>query len=281
MAVQQDGIDRRTAIAAALAGTAAALVAGKAQAAAEPPLPRGLHTIMLFKRQPTLTQAEFMRWYEELHAPAFVTVAKPQIARYSRSFVIGWRGAVAPDFDALVEFGYRSETARDEAARLASSDEAAPLIGARLQTAGAVPAPVARRTGPLPGAPGAPKPSGPRRQFGIKETLLFGAPRNQDPGPAWKTALVLKRGAGASAAQFAAAATAFGKALAGKHGDGLVRVALDVGLAPEDGAPLGADGFLMAWPKPGIVMPAAYETPAGLEVASVVDLQAYESQVGG
>src|SRR6185295_12424366 len=48
-------------------------------ASPEAPLPRGLHTIMLFKRQPNLTQVEFMRWYEELHAPAFVTVAKPQI----------------------------------------------------------------------------------------------------------------------------------------------------------------------------------------------------------
>jgi hypothetical protein len=280
MAVHQDGIDRRTAIAGIVAG-AAALSAAPALAAAEAPLPRGLHTIMLFKRQPNLTQVEFMRWYEELHAPAFVTVAGPHIARYSRSFVIGWRGHMPPDFDALVEFGYRSEKARDEAARLASSDAAAPLIGAKLQTAGVAPTPVAKRTGPLPGAPGAPKPSGPLRQFGIEETLLLGKRGAPSPTPSWKTTLVLKRATGTTAGQFDSAARDLARSFTGRYGDALQCATLATGIVPEDGMALGADGFLNLWPKPGMVMPPFFETPAGIEIASVVDLQGHESQVGG
>src|SRR5262245_36698265 len=102
----------------AVIASAAVLAAAPVSAAASDPL--AAHTMILFRRKPDQGMGEFMRWYEELHAPGFVSLAKPVIARYTRNFVLGYRGA-DPGFDALVEFGYASEANKAEAFKRASA----------------------------------------------------------------------------------------------------------------------------------------------------------------
>lgn len=73
-----------------------------------------IKSISFMKRKPGMSREEFMRYYEDVHAPQAVKIFK--MKRYVRNYVIVPPGAPEPDFDCLTEFWY--ETAEDARAAL-------------------------------------------------------------------------------------------------------------------------------------------------------------------
>ena len=61
--------------------------------------------IALIKRKPGLSREEFVRHYEEVHAPLAVKYF-PTLKRYVRNHIITPLGAEEPEFDCITEFWY-------------------------------------------------------------------------------------------------------------------------------------------------------------------------------
>ena len=61
--------------------------------------------ITLIKRKPGLSREEFIKHYEEVHAPLGLKHF-PTFRRYARNYVITPPGAEEPDFDCITEIWY-------------------------------------------------------------------------------------------------------------------------------------------------------------------------------
>lgn len=63
--------------------------------------------VALIKRKPGLSREEFVRHYEEVHAPLALKYL-PGLKRYVRNYVIRGLGGREPDFDCITEFWFES-----------------------------------------------------------------------------------------------------------------------------------------------------------------------------
>jgi len=61
--------------------------------------------MLLIKRKPGLSREEFVKHYEEVHAPLILKNC-PTVKRYVRNYVANTLGAVGPDFDCITEVWY-------------------------------------------------------------------------------------------------------------------------------------------------------------------------------
>ena len=66
-----------------------------------------IKAIALIKRKPGLSQEEFSRHYEEMHAPLALKYF-PTIKRYVRNYIITPPGVEEPEFDCITEFWFDS-----------------------------------------------------------------------------------------------------------------------------------------------------------------------------
>ena len=64
-----------------------------------------IKAIGLIKRKPGLSREEFVKHYEEVHAPLALKYF-PTIKRYVRNHIITPSGAEEPQFDCITEFWY-------------------------------------------------------------------------------------------------------------------------------------------------------------------------------
>jgi uncharacterized protein (TIGR02118 family) len=66
-----------------------------------------IKVMALIKRKPTVSHEEFVRHYEEVHAPLALKLF-PMIKRYVRNHLVAPLGAPEPDFDCITEFWFDS-----------------------------------------------------------------------------------------------------------------------------------------------------------------------------
>jgi uncharacterized protein (TIGR02118 family) len=64
-----------------------------------------IKTIVLIKRKPELSREEFVKHYEEVHAPLALKHL-PMIKRYVRNHVVDVAGIEGPDFDCATELWF-------------------------------------------------------------------------------------------------------------------------------------------------------------------------------
>ena len=67
-----------------------------------------IKSIGLFKRKPGLSQEEFAKHYEEVHAPLALKYFSTLFKRYVRNHVITPPGAEEPEFDCVTEIWFES-----------------------------------------------------------------------------------------------------------------------------------------------------------------------------
>lgn len=90
-----------------------------------------IKTIALIRRKPGMSREEFIRHYEDVHAP-LAMACLPGLKGYVRNFVVTPPGGPEPDFDVVSEFWFEDAAAlqavraflRTEAARELREDEA-------------------------------------------------------------------------------------------------------------------------------------------------------------
>jgi hypothetical protein len=208
------------------------------------------------------TTAEYRNWYIQHHAPDFLSFARPYLVRYTQDFVDKARMGAA-DFDCITEFRYRSREALAELMRVLDTPEAKATLASH----------------PRPGSkPGPHEDHGGSRTFSTDERLLAGPARVYDRPGTRKQAVLLRRKGTASPAGFADAAAKFGSTIAAGP---TARVALDLAV-PEVGRPTPLyDAVIQIWPRKGADPAASLGAPPdGIEIADIVDLLSYESQLG-
>jgi uncharacterized protein (TIGR02118 family) len=66
-----------------------------------------IKVMALIKRKPTVSHEEFVRHYEEVHAPLALKLF-PMIKKYVRNHIVVPLGAPEPDFDCITEFWFDS-----------------------------------------------------------------------------------------------------------------------------------------------------------------------------
>jgi uncharacterized protein (TIGR02118 family) len=66
-----------------------------------------IKVMALIKRKPTVSHEEFVRHYEEVHAPLALKLF-PMIKRYVRNHIMAPLGAPEADFDCITEFWFDS-----------------------------------------------------------------------------------------------------------------------------------------------------------------------------
>jgi len=66
-----------------------------------------IKVMALIKRKSTVSHEEFVRHYEEVHAPLALKLF-PMIKKYVRNHIITPLGAQEPDFDCITEFWFDS-----------------------------------------------------------------------------------------------------------------------------------------------------------------------------
>jgi len=81
-----------------------------------------IKSISLIRRKPGSTREEFMRHYEEVHAPLALRCL-PGLKKYVRNYVVGDVFGAPADFDVVSEFWY--DSAEDVKAALAFYDSPA------------------------------------------------------------------------------------------------------------------------------------------------------------
>ena len=64
-----------------------------------------IKTIALINRKPGLSMEEFVKHYEENHAPLALKHF-PTLKRYVRNYVVAMPGTEEPDFDCITEFWF-------------------------------------------------------------------------------------------------------------------------------------------------------------------------------
>ena len=64
-----------------------------------------IKTIALVKRKPGITRDEFVRHYEQVHAPLMLRYF-PTVKRYVRNYPTPLPGTAEPDFDCITEFWF-------------------------------------------------------------------------------------------------------------------------------------------------------------------------------
>jgi hypothetical protein len=221
-----------------------------------------LATLVFISKRLDASTTDYRKWYIEHHAPDFLSFAKPYLTRYTQDFVE--KGAMGDvDFDCISEFNYRSRESQDALLKLTASPEALRILASHPKV-GTQPGPHEDHGGP--------------RTFSVDERLLAGPPRGYDPPGTRKQAVLLRRKDGAAQDAFAGAAQRFGSAIAPS---GAERVVLDLAVAEADRpAPL-FDAVIMIWPAKGMGRVKSLDkVPAEIEVANIVDLLSYESDLG-
>jgi hypothetical protein len=221
-----------------------------------------LSTLVFISKRLDASTADYRKWYIEHHAPDFLSFAKPYLTRYTQDFVEkAQMGDV--DFDCISEFQYHSRESQDALLKLTASPEALRILAAHPKI-GSQPGPHEDHGGP--------------RTFSVDERLLAGPPRGYDPPGTRKQAVLLRRKESTTPEAFAGAARHFGAAVA--H-TGATRVVLDLAVPEADRpAPL-FDAVIQVWPAKGSDgVRATDAAPAEIEVANIIDLLSYESDLG-
>ncbi len=220
-----------------------------------------LTTIVFISKRLDASTADYRTWYNEHHAPDFLSFAKPYLRRYAQHFVEkAYMGDV--DFDVISEFQYRSPASRDALLKLTASPVGAKALAAH----------------PKVGSqPGPHEDHGGSRTFSVDERRLAGPARGYDEPETRTQAILVARNASASPAAFVAAAQHFGAAIAAK---GAKRVIFDLAVPEKDRlAPL-FDGVFQIWPAKGTERIDSFgEVPGEIEIANIVDLISYEAKL--
>jgi hypothetical protein len=218
-----------------------------------------LTTLVFISKRLDAPTTEYRRWYIEHHAPDFLTFGRPYLRRYNQHYVDrAHKGAV--DFDVISEFEYRDAQSRDALLKTVMTPEARAML-ARVPKIGVQPGPNEAHDGP--------------RAFAVDAELLSGPPRGYDRPATAKQALLLRRSNGASLTEFAEDARRFGSGMEAG------RVVLDLAL-PEAGRPAPLfDGVMLVWPARNGVLPSGFgEPPGAVEVANILDILSYETDLG-
>jgi len=80
-----------------------------------------IKTMELIKRKPGLSHEEFVRHYEEVHAPLALKHF-PSFKKYVRNHVISLSEDEGPDFDCITEIWFENEAAAGAAVEFWQSD---------------------------------------------------------------------------------------------------------------------------------------------------------------
>ena len=220
-----------------------------------------LTTIVFLSKRLDASTADYRKWYNEHHAPDFLSFGRPYLRRYAQHFVEkAYMGDV--DFDCISEFQYRSPASRDALLKLTASPEGKKILASHPQI-GSQPGPHEDHTG--------------SRTFSVDERRLVGPARGYDDPATRSQAILVGRKADASPEAFAAAAKRFGAAIAAK---GAKRVIFDLA-EPETGRPASLyDGVFQIWPAKGVERIESFgDAPGEIEIANVIDLISYEAKL--
>ena len=85
-----------------------------------------IKVIAFVKRKPTVSHEEFVRHYEEIHAPLALRLF-PAIKKYVRNHIVTAPGAKAPDFDCITEFWFDDMAASRTVIEIRLSDAGKPI----------------------------------------------------------------------------------------------------------------------------------------------------------
>ncbi|MBM4463273.1 MAG: EthD family reductase [Chloroflexi bacterium] len=85
-----------------------------------------IKAMALIKRKPTVSHEEFVRHYEEVHAPLALKLF-PMIKKYVRNHVVAPLGAPEPDFDCVTEFWFDSPESAQAVVDIRMSDVGKPI----------------------------------------------------------------------------------------------------------------------------------------------------------
>ena len=88
--------------------------------------------IVLIKRKPGLSRGEFVRYYEEVHAPLALRCL-PYIKRYVRNHIIPPPGVKEPEFDCVTEEWYEDNDALNAAGNLYHSSAGQAILDDELR----------------------------------------------------------------------------------------------------------------------------------------------------
>lgn len=69
-----------------------------------------LKTVELIKRKPGMSRADFIKYYEEVHAPLSLRLL-PSFARYVRNYPVAPLEGGEPEFDCITEIWFESRKA--------------------------------------------------------------------------------------------------------------------------------------------------------------------------
>lgn len=201
-------------------------------------------------KRPGINATQLFQDYEGRHAPGAVPVfAKWGIIHYERNYV---RRAVGtrPPFDIISEFGSRAGASRPS------------LCG---------------------------KPNDPNwassYAMEVRETLISGAPLPFLKGPILKRAILLRRPVDTSADSFAQGAAQFAAAVAQSFGAMSDRINLYMQSGPIEDVleckPVSSicEAVVMIWPKDGISLPDSLPAPGSVAISSMIDLEAFASEI--
>ncbi len=84
--------------------------------------------ITISKRKPGLSREEFIKHYEEVHAP--LTLKHFPVLRHARNYIIVPVGAEEPEFDCISESWYADEKALQDIARILGGTSANQTVSA-------------------------------------------------------------------------------------------------------------------------------------------------------
>jgi hypothetical protein len=196
-------------------------------------------------------------WYENIHAPDFLSFAAPHLARYARNWVRGVRYGERPAFSTITEIHFASESDANAVRSLMATPAARPLLEHTMEQRARLGVVDDIQPPGLGLFPVTPEPADPPRP---EHSVL---PRQ---------ALLLRRKEGAAQSAFEAAVRAIATDMA--SGGGGIATAIDLFAAGEPA------------PRPDAVVYVAGEADAPLanrpelEVTVILDVETISSVVG-
>ncbi len=198
-----------------------------------------MKTIALFRRRPELTREQFRDYYETTHAP--LAARHAPFTKYARSHLVSTDDV---GFDALTEFWRDTPVPAPSPVKSATQEDGDRFIGnVRLYAT-------------------------------AEERLIAGAPREFEPGPVRRYALMLTRPPDIAEAAFITFVNNW--ALRLFAGNSLTRVTLDI-VHPFPGGTFPADAIVSLWPNERFDDNSLGAAPAVIALAGILTLDMYET----
>ena len=198
-----------------------------------------MKTIALFRRRPEFTRERFRDYYESTHAP--LAARHAPFTKYTRNHL------VSPDevgFDALTEFWRDTLVPGPSSVKSATQLDGDRFIDEH------------------------------RLYATAEERLIAGVPREVEPGPVRRYALMLTRPPEIAEAAFITFVNNW--ALRLFAGNSLTRVTLDI-VHPFPGGTFPADAIVSLWPNERFDDNSLGAAPAVIALAGIVTLEMYET----